>query len=224
MTPLQLPPSAGVWQLQGSSLLQTAPKTQRPAAHNTTHTHSKVQREPSGLMAEQSSGSVDGCLLLAGLLRPVCIMGLTRALPALPPARVMAVTSPKHLHPADEDHVHCRYLFTPVGVQWGLKDSEWEWLNGNIASHNAAQGNLWLVGQSSAVPCDRAGSACQPSCLPHPALKGRDVLRHLDEEGKQPLMHSEVPLLPHKGSVLVPPEDILPMSLKLSTAFTQQPT
>lgn len=36
-------------------------------------------------------------------------------------------------------------------------------------------------------------------------------------------MHSEMPLLPHHGSALVPPEDILPMSLKLSTAFPQQP-
>lgn len=113
-------------------------------------------------------------------------MGLTGALSALPPARVIAVTSPKHLCPADEHHVHCRDFFTPVGVQWGLKDGECEWLNGSIASHNGARGNLWLVGQPSPVPCDRAGSACQPSCLPHPAHKGRDVLGHSDEEENSP--------------------------------------
>lgn len=117
MMPLQLTPSAGVWQLQGPSLLQTAPNTQRPAAHSTTHTHSKTERQPSGLISEQSFGSVDGCLLLAVLLHPASIMGLTGVLSASPPARVMAVTSSKHLCPADEEHVHCRGFFTPVGVQ-----------------------------------------------------------------------------------------------------------
>lgn len=74
------------------------------------------------------------------------------------------------------------------------------------------------------VPCWSAcssTSACQPSCLPHRALQGRNVLSHLDQEEKQSLMHSEMPLLPHKGSILVPPE-VLPMTLKLS-AFTQRP-
>lgn len=116
-------------------------------------------------------------------------MGLTGVISALPQARVMAVTSSKRLCPADEDHVRHRDFFTPVGVQWGLKDSDCEWLNGNIAFDSVALGNLWLVGQPSPAPRDRAGSACQPSCLPHWALQGRDVLSRLDEEERQSLMH-----------------------------------
>lgn len=83
----------------------------------------------------------------------------------------MAVTSSKRLRPGDEDNVHRKDFFTPVGVQWGLKDAECEWLNGNIAFDNVALGNPWLVGQPSPGPCGRSGSACQSVCLPHQALK-----------------------------------------------------
>lgn len=88
---------------------------------------------------------------------------------------------------------------------------------------------FWQGGTGEPVACWSACSStlgqgclcCQPSCLPHRALEGRNVLSYLEQEEKQSLMHSEMPLLPHKGSILVPPE-VLPMALKLS-AFTQRP-
>lgn len=77
----------------------------------------------------------------------------------LTPARGMAVTSSEHLCPADEDHSHCRGVFTPPGAQWGLKGTECQWLNGNIAFDKVAWGNLCLAGQPAPAPLPASPAA-----------------------------------------------------------------
>lgn len=81
----------------------------------------------------------------------------------------MAVPSSKHLCPADEDHIRGRDFFTSVGVQWGLKDSEW--LDGNIAFDNGARGNLWLLGQPSPAPVTGLALPASPAASHTELLK-----------------------------------------------------
>lgn len=89
------------------------PLTLRDPQLREMHTQCKISRQPSGLISEESFGSVDSRLLLTAFLHPGFIMGLTAVIPALPPVRVRAMTSSKHLHPGDEGNICRKDFFYP---------------------------------------------------------------------------------------------------------------